>query len=82
MTALLFLTLMTFATLEFNFILLSSRPEEVDLSVQESLLSNVSARLSPEQASLCEGYLTVDEVFAAVNGMAKDKALSSDGFPM
>lgn len=33
--------------------------EEVDLSVQECLLSNVSARLSSEQASLCEGYLTV-----------------------
>ena len=56
--------------------------EEVDLSVQESLLSNVSACLSSEQASLCEGYLMVEEVFAALNGMAKGKAPGSDGLPM
>ena len=56
--------------------------EEVDLSVQESLLSKVSACLSSEQASLCEGYLTVEEVFAALNGMAKGKAPGSDGLPM
>ena len=56
--------------------------EEVDLSVQQDLLLHVSAHLSSEQASLCEGYLSVEEVFAALNGMAKGKAPGSDGFPM
>ena len=56
--------------------------EEVDLSLQEELLSHVSARLSSEQASLCEGYLSVEEVFTALKGMAKGKAPGSDGFPM
>lgn len=56
--------------------------EEVDLSVQQDLLSNVSARLSPEQASFCEGYLSVEEVFTPLNGMAKGKAPGSNGFPM
>lgn len=50
--------------------------EEVDLSIQESLLSNISASLS--LAYLCEGYLTWDEDFVAPNGMAKAKAPGFD----
>ena len=56
--------------------------EEVDLSVQQGLLSHVSARLSPEQASLCEGYLSVEDILTALNGMAKGKAPGSNGCPM
>ena len=56
--------------------------EAVDLSVQRDLLSKVSARLSSEQASLCEGYLSEAEVLAALNGMAKGKSPGSDGLPM
>ena len=37
--------------------------------------------LSPKQASLCEGYLLMEEVLTALNDMVKGKAPRSDGFP-
>ena len=77
-----FPTLTVFVVLGFVSILRSLLREEVDLFVQEELLSHVSARLSSEQASLCEGYLSMEEVFTALIGMAKGKAPGSDGFQM
>ena len=55
---------------------------DVDGNMQAELLSNVSAFLSAYQASDCEGYLTVNEVLAALNGMARGKSPGSDGLPM
>ena len=57
------------------FLLFAFNAEEFDLSVQQEL-SHVSPGLSPEQASLCEGYLSVEEVLTALNGMANGKAPS------
>ena len=53
-----------------------------DPVAQESLLSNVSSVLSPDQAKLCEGPLTVGECQAALLGMAKRKAPWLDRLPM
>ena len=55
--------------------------EPVDLSVQDSLLSQLCASLSSEPSSLCEGPLTVGEVRDALQGMARGKAPGSDGLP-
>ena len=54
----------------------------VDSSAQQSLLSNLSAALSQDQADLCEGYLGVEECREALMGMARNKAPGSDGLPM
>ena len=48
----------------------------------ETLLSNISSTLAPEQAELCEGPLSVDECYRALVGMARRKAPGSDGLPM
>lgn len=55
---------------------------DVDGNVQADLLSNVSSFLSADQAGSCEGYLTVSEVYTALNGMARGKSPGSDGLPM
>ena len=54
----------------------------VDSLAQQSLLSNLSAALSRDQADLCEGYLGVEECREALMGMARNKAPGSDGLPM
>ena len=54
----------------------------VDSSAQQSLLSNLSAALSQDQAGLSEGYLGVEECREALMGMARNKAPGSDGLPM
>lgn len=56
--------------------------DDIDSDVQADLLSHLSSSLSVEQASDCEGYLTVSEVHAALNGMARGKSPGSDGLPM
>ena len=42
---------------------------------------NLVSSLSPEQAETCEGPLTVAECLQALLGMARRKALGSDGLP-
>ena len=54
----------------------------IDSDVQADLLSNVSSFLSADQASLCEGYLTVSEVDAALVGVTGGKSPGSDGLLM
>ena len=54
----------------------------VDPSAQQSLPSNLSSVLPPDQAEKCEGYLDVGECYKALVGMAKNKAPGSDGLPM
>ena len=50
-----------------------------DSDVQASLLHNLTSALPPDMTSQCEGHLTTDECFAALQGMARRKA---PGFPM
>ena len=58
----------------------SSTP--TDAVACESLLNNICSALTPEQASSCDGFLSVGECRQALLGMAKRKAPGSDGFPM
>lgn len=56
--------------------------EPTDAAARESLLSNICSTLTPEQASCCNGLLSVGECWSALLGMAKRKAPGSDGLPM
>lgn len=56
--------------------------ELTDTTARESLLSNICSTLTPEQASSCDGFLSVSECRSALLGMAKRKAPGSDGLPM
>ena len=56
--------------------------EETDLTVQASLLSNVSDRVPADRVGDCEGPLSAAECFAALSGMARGNAPGIDGFPM
>ena len=42
----------------------------------------MSSVLSPAQADLCEGFLTLEECHRALVGMARRKAPGSDGLPV
>ena len=53
-----------------------------DPVVQASLLSNITASLSPTEAACCEGLLSHSECLAALQGMARRKAPGLDGLPM
>ena len=53
-----------------------------DPTAQNVLLSNVSSILSPAQADLCEGFLTLEECHRALVCMARRKAPGSDGLPV
>ena len=53
--------------------------EPIDLNLQDDLLSSLSRQLSPHQASLCEGAVTVDEITFAVKNMNMDKSPGPDG---
>ena len=53
-----------------------------DPAIANSLLSNVSSTLPSTQADPCDGPLSFDECFAALNGMARGKSPGSDGLPM
>ena len=56
--------------------------EATEAAIANSLLSNVSSILASTQAYLCDGPLSSDECFAALNGMARGKSTGSDGLPM
>ena len=56
--------------------------EATDPVLAHSLLSNVSSTLPSTQADLCDGPLSSDECFVALNGMARGKSPESDGLPM
>ena len=55
--------------------------DPVDSSAQDSLLGCLTARLPGEASDSCEGLLSSEEVFKALEGMASEKAPGSDGFP-
>ena len=56
--------------------------EPVDPGTQAVLLSNVSACLCAAECDVCEGALSVEECFTALQGMAHRKAPGCDGLPM
>lgn len=56
--------------------------EPTDFQVSSSLLSNIDATLSENQALLCDGLLTSDEVLCALKGMARNRSPGSDGLPV
>ena len=56
--------------------------EPTDAATCESLLSNICSTFTPEQASCCDGLLSVGECRSALLGMAKCKVPGSDGLPM
>ena len=56
--------------------------ELVDTAAQDSLFENMESSLSAGQAKACEGCLSQDECFTALQGMAHNNALGSDGLPM
>lgn len=53
-----------------------------DASVQDELLSNVSARLPLGSGHSCDGLLTVAEIHKALKGAATGKSPGSDGLPV
>ena len=52
-----------------------------DVGVQEQLMGNLTARIPADQARICDGRLSIAEVFVALKGMSKGKAPGSDGLP-
>ena len=56
--------------------------EPVDPGARDALLSNVTVRLSVEECNVCEGALTAEECFTALQGMARRKTPGCDGLPM
>ena len=56
--------------------------EPVDTAAQDSLFENMESSLSAGQAKACEGCLSQDECFTALQGMAHNNALGSDNLPM
>ena len=52
-----------------------------DIDTQRDLLSNITHMLPPGEISSCEGLLSPDEVYTALNGMARGKTPGSDGLP-
>ena len=53
-----------------------------ELFSRVALLRNVSVALPPADAEICEGLLSAEECWAALEGMARRKAPGSDGLPM
>ena len=53
----------------------------VDATAQAELLSHVSS-LPASDSAACEGFLTLEECFSALSGMARGKAPGCDGLPM
>ena len=53
--------------------------EPIDLNAQNDLLFSLSRHLSPDQASLCEGQVTLEEITSAAKKMNTNKAPGPDG---
>ena len=53
-----------------------------DSNARAELLSNISSVLPYNDSQVCEGLLSQEECFAALQGMARGKAPGCDGLPM
>ena len=56
--------------------------EQTDPQIQADLLSEISTSLEEHDKELCEGELTLEELTAAVNSLAKHKTPGADGIPL
>ena len=56
--------------------------QECDCKAQDAMLAKLSRRLSSAEREACEGVLTVEECYHALQGMPRGKTPGSDGFPM
>ena len=68
------------AWLSFYSNLFSAEP--IDVEVQSEMLSFLSHSVPQSDVAKCEGLFDPDEVFRALNGMAKGKTPGSDGLPV
>ena len=53
----------------------------MDHSIQSALLDELSSFIPASDVSVCEGPLSCDEDFKALQGMAKGKSPGQDGLP-
>ena len=53
--------------------------EPIDAALQDDLLSSLLRQLSSDQASSCEGQMTLDEMTLALRSMNANKAPGPDG---
>jgi len=65
------------AHVDFYSFLFSEEP--IDLNFQNDLLSSLSRQLSPDQSSLCEGAMTIDEISFAVKNMNTNESPGPNG---
>ena len=65
------------AHVDFYSCLFSEEP--VDVALQDDLLSSLQCQLSSDQASSCEGQMTLDEMTFALKEMNSNKASGPDG---
>ena len=56
--------------------------ELTDPGDQNFLLQHLESTLPDEASSSCDGFLSEDELLAAVHGMARGKAPGLDGLPL
>ena len=56
--------------------------QECDCKAQDAMLAKLSCCLSSAEREACEGVLTVEECFHALQGMPRGKTQGSDRFPM
>jgi len=52
-----------------------------DQVILDKLLDELSSSLPPDQVAVCEGYVSTQEVYKALVGMATGKSPGSDGLP-
>ena len=55
---------------------------QTDTQIQSDLLSKISTTLEEYDKELCEGEMTLEELTAAVNSLAKHKTPGADGIPL
>ena len=56
--------------------------QECNSKAQDAMLAKLSRHLSSAEQEACEGALTVEDCFHALEGMPRGKTPGSDGFPM
>ena len=56
--------------------------EELDLQIQDDLLKNVTKALNSQSSTMCNGYLTLEELTNALNSLPSRKSPGSDGLTL
>lgn len=55
--------------------------EDTDLKIQDTFLAGLKPKLTPVQKTFCEGNLTRDELYHALQKLNNGKSPGSDGLP-